>query len=55
MVHSHESVTDMYKKLSSSSKSIMQGFGTGKFVGLRKSCTDVTEFHLTAIRWHICL
>ena len=51
MVHSHESVTDMYKKLSSSSKSIMQGFGTGKFVGLRKSCTDVTEFHLTAIRY----
>ena len=51
MVNSHESVVDLYKKFCNSTRlAVRPGFQIGQFVGLRKSCTDLTEFQLTAVR-----
>jgi len=50
LVHSHESVVDMFCMLSASSKSSWHGAGSRTFAGLRKSSTTISEFQLAAVK-----
>jgi len=50
IMHSHESVVDLFSKFSSSSKSVRLGAGNRTFAGLRKSSTNVSEFQLAAVK-----
>jgi len=48
--HSHESVVDMFCRLSASDKSSWHGTGNHTFAGLRKSSTNISEFQLAALK-----
>ena len=50
LMHSHDSVVDMFSKFSASSKSVWLGAGNRTFAGLRQSATNISEFQLAAVK-----